>query len=635
MGSPAWFAWLADDAARSFSFRSPAGAYTARKERRQRGGAYWVAYRTAAGRQHKVYLGRGEELTPERLAEAAATLAGRITDAGPCAAGRVDPGTGGLLLATKLFVPRPRPDLVPRPRLIARLDAGLDAGRCSLLSAPAGAGKTSLLAAWLAQVDRPVAWLTLDERDQAADQVLRYLVAACQTIAPGCGRRALAWLDAPQPPRPEVVVTELVNDLAALPAPSVSGPGRLPRRARPGRARRGRLPARSPATGAAPGDRQPRGPAAAPAAAARPPPARRGAGGRSGLQRRGGGRVPGRGPGAAAARGAGGGAGRAHRGLGGRAAAGRAGPARPARPGGVRGRLHRRAPAGGRLPAGRGAGAPAAVDPTLPAGHQRARPAVRPAVRRPAGPPTAPTAGREPGGPGGAGAGEPVPGAAGRRTGVVPLSPPVRRRAAGPPGPGGRPGGGGRPAPAGQRLVRPGRAAAGGDRPRAGRRRRRGRRDLDRGADAHDVRDHEHPPGAGGLAGGAARAGRARPAAALPGAGLAADPPGRAGTRRRLDRRGRTRAPRRRRRRPPRARRGRRHARLPGHRRAGHGAGSGHGVGGAGAGRPRAGRRGLPRHRRHQPGAGRARVGPARPGRTGLRGRPRRRSGRPAWSRAA
>ena len=68
VGSPAWFAWLADDAARSFSFRSPAGTYTARKERRQRGGAYWVAYRTAAGRQHKVYLGKAEELTPERLA---------------------------------------------------------------------------------------------------------------------------------------------------------------------------------------------------------------------------------------------------------------------------------------------------------------------------------------------------------------------------------------------------------------------------------------------------------------------------------------------------------------------------------------------------------------------------------------
>ena len=82
VGSPAWFAWLARDAARSFSFRSPAGAYTARKERRQRGGAYWVAYRTAGGRQHKVYLGKAVELTAGRLAWAAAALAGRVTDAG-------------------------------------------------------------------------------------------------------------------------------------------------------------------------------------------------------------------------------------------------------------------------------------------------------------------------------------------------------------------------------------------------------------------------------------------------------------------------------------------------------------------------------------------------------------------------
>jgi LuxR family maltose regulon positive regulatory protein len=58
VGSPAWFVWLADDAARSFSFRSADGSYTARKEHRRRGGAYWVAYRTAAGRLHKTSLGK-------------------------------------------------------------------------------------------------------------------------------------------------------------------------------------------------------------------------------------------------------------------------------------------------------------------------------------------------------------------------------------------------------------------------------------------------------------------------------------------------------------------------------------------------------------------------------------------------
>ena len=232
VGSSAWFGWLTGDAARSFSFRSPEGAYTARKERRQRGGVYWVAYRTVAGRQHKVYLGKAEELTPERLALVAAALAGRVADAAdlvgdaPSAPARppsqMGQGTAGLpLLATKLFVPRPRPDLVPRPRLLAHLDAGLNSGRCSLLSAPAGAGKTSLLAAWVAGLDRPVAWLTLDERDQDADQVLRYLVAALQTIAPACGRGALALLEVPRPPPPEVTVTSLLNDLVALPAPGL------------------------------------------------------------------------------------------------------------------------------------------------------------------------------------------------------------------------------------------------------------------------------------------------------------------------------------------------------------------------------------------------------------------------------
>src|SRR5689334_9572656 len=83
VGSPGWFAWLAAEDARSFSFRSPAGTYTARKERRQRGGAYWVAYRTVAGRQHKVYLGKGEELTTRRLAEAAAKLAERAVPRTP------------------------------------------------------------------------------------------------------------------------------------------------------------------------------------------------------------------------------------------------------------------------------------------------------------------------------------------------------------------------------------------------------------------------------------------------------------------------------------------------------------------------------------------------------------------------
>jgi LuxR family maltose regulon positive regulatory protein len=127
----------------------------------------------------------------------------------------------GFLLATKLFVPRARPDLVPRARLLALLDEGIHDGRCSLLSAPAGAGKTSLLATWVASVARPIAWLALDERDQEVHQVLRYLVASLQTITPTCGRTALALLDAPPAAPPEIVLTSLLNDVAALPKPTL------------------------------------------------------------------------------------------------------------------------------------------------------------------------------------------------------------------------------------------------------------------------------------------------------------------------------------------------------------------------------------------------------------------------------
>jgi LuxR family transcriptional regulator, maltose regulon positive regulatory protein len=230
VGSAAWFAWLRNDASRSFSFQSPLGTFTARKEHRQRGGVYWVAYRTAAGRQHKSYLGKPDDLTPERLAQVAGTLTQRIAAADDAA----DPalpspgdgpgssqGVGIPLLATKLFVPRARSTLVPRPVLLDALDAGLDTGRITLISAPAGAGKTTLLAAWLAGLDRPVGWLTLDARDQNVGTVLRYLVAAAQTIAPHCGQRALARLDAPLPPAPELVVTDLLNDVVDLPAPGL------------------------------------------------------------------------------------------------------------------------------------------------------------------------------------------------------------------------------------------------------------------------------------------------------------------------------------------------------------------------------------------------------------------------------
>ena len=77
VASPSWVAWLTDPATRSFSFQSPSCRYTARKERRSRGGEYWIAYRKQGGKLHKAYLGKAEDVTLARLEDVAAVMADR------------------------------------------------------------------------------------------------------------------------------------------------------------------------------------------------------------------------------------------------------------------------------------------------------------------------------------------------------------------------------------------------------------------------------------------------------------------------------------------------------------------------------------------------------------------------------
>ena len=118
------------------------------------------------------------------------------------------------LLETKLYVPRPRRGLVPRPRLSQRLDRGT-ASKLMLISAPAGFGKTTLLTEWLAD-ERLAAWLSLDRADNDPASFWTYVIAALQTVAPGVGESALTLLQAPQPPPIETVLTTLLNDLGAI-----------------------------------------------------------------------------------------------------------------------------------------------------------------------------------------------------------------------------------------------------------------------------------------------------------------------------------------------------------------------------------------------------------------------------------
>jgi LuxR family maltose regulon positive regulatory protein len=122
------------------------------------------------------------------------------------------------ILATKLYIPPPRPKIVLRPRLIERLNESLSANRkLTLISAAAGFGKTTLVSEWIAGCGRPAAWLSLDEEDNDATRFLTYLIAAMQTIAPNIGAGSLAVLQSPQPPPIESLLTALLNEIAAVP----------------------------------------------------------------------------------------------------------------------------------------------------------------------------------------------------------------------------------------------------------------------------------------------------------------------------------------------------------------------------------------------------------------------------------
>jgi LuxR family transcriptional regulator, maltose regulon positive regulatory protein len=140
------------------------------------------------------------------------------------------------ILATKLYIPPPRLKAVLRPRLIERLNEGLHR-KLTLISAPAGFGKTTLVAEWIADcrlqiadyedpnlqstiynLQSPrVAWLSLDEGDNDSARFLAYLVAALQTIAANIGVGVLSVLQAPQPPPIEAILTTLLNEITTIP----------------------------------------------------------------------------------------------------------------------------------------------------------------------------------------------------------------------------------------------------------------------------------------------------------------------------------------------------------------------------------------------------------------------------------
>ena len=121
------------------------------------------------------------------------------------------------ILATKLYIPPP-PKVVTRHRLIDQLNGGLSAGRrLTLISAPAGFGKSTLVSEWIANCGRPTAWLSLDENDNDAARFLIYIISTLQTVSPNLGASILDTLQSPQIPPIDSVLTALLNEISVIP----------------------------------------------------------------------------------------------------------------------------------------------------------------------------------------------------------------------------------------------------------------------------------------------------------------------------------------------------------------------------------------------------------------------------------
>lgn len=127
-----------------------------------------------------------------------------------------------ILLHTKLEVPPKRSVVVARSHLMEYSNKGLLHGReflrtLTLVSAPAGYGKTTLVSEWLREIGLQVAWLSLDESDNDPSRFMAYFIAAIQSVRPGFGESIQAMIQSPQRPTAEVILTIMLNEIGSLP----------------------------------------------------------------------------------------------------------------------------------------------------------------------------------------------------------------------------------------------------------------------------------------------------------------------------------------------------------------------------------------------------------------------------------
>ncbi|QBD74762.1 hypothetical protein EPA93_01640 [Ktedonosporobacter rubrisoli] len=225
----AWQKWL--DMLTSFAFEGRAGVHcTIRKERLRRGDAYWYAYRSFQGHTKKRYLGRTAHLSLDRLEEISARLGAEDKQV-PLRSLATQPALTSeyparasvpfSFLETKLRPPRLQPLLVSRPHLLTLLDAG-QRQKLTLVQAPAGYGKTTLIASWIARRQGyPAAWLSLDHGDNDPIRFWSSLITACRVFHPDLGQAAQEHLSlSAQMPFAssslEAALTSWLNELARM-----------------------------------------------------------------------------------------------------------------------------------------------------------------------------------------------------------------------------------------------------------------------------------------------------------------------------------------------------------------------------------------------------------------------------------
>jgi LuxR family maltose regulon positive regulatory protein len=232
----AWREWL--ERVSSFAFQSKEGGHvTALKEHRGGGRVYWIAYRKVDGKLKRKYLGPSREVTLAALEQGAALLT-QTEPMTPSSPSRLTPSSAAdadiapsservqqSLLITKVLVPAPAHALLLRHRLFALLDEGTRRP-LTLVSAPAGFGKTSLLESWVQSrlLDSyHVAWVSLDEGDNDVVRFWMYVLTAFETCEPGVSQAALTLLRAPHPHALtlDAVLTRLLNQLSQMMTPLV------------------------------------------------------------------------------------------------------------------------------------------------------------------------------------------------------------------------------------------------------------------------------------------------------------------------------------------------------------------------------------------------------------------------------